>query len=258
MTSPNDRELIQTRVYAASPDAVFRAWTDPGSLNAWWGPRGFRTTTHSMQVEAGGFWRFTMHGPDGRDYANAIHYREVIPGRLLRYHHVGEEESDEPVDFEVIVTFSPLGAKTLMTMRSTFADGEALRRVEEEYGAAQGMVETVERLAEHLSRPAHPGDDWTWFDIHQPDWINGPPGQQLHWLHRQSGLDLLYSEVEAGFVGPVHTHSGFEALFVLAGDLHTEGRDLAAGQGYWATPGSEHSHLSSKGGARFLVLYQSL
>jgi len=48
--STADRELIFTRVFDAPRRLVFRAWTDPGCLQRWWGPKGF---THPVcQVDA--------------------------------------------------------------------------------------------------------------------------------------------------------------------------------------------------------------
>ena len=78
------REIVITRLIAAPPELVFDAWTDPKQIGRWWGPNGFTTTTHSMDVRPGGVWRFVMHGPDGRDYQNKIVYREVKrPERLV-------------------------------------------------------------------------------------------------------------------------------------------------------------------------------
>ena len=72
-----DREIIVTRVYDAPRELVFDAFTDPKHLSQWWGPRGFTTTTHSMDFRVGGEWRYTMHGPDGTDYKNLMVYHEI-------------------------------------------------------------------------------------------------------------------------------------------------------------------------------------
>jgi uncharacterized protein YndB with AHSA1/START domain len=64
-TSSVDREIITSRVYDAPRELVFKAWTDPKHIARWWGPNGFTTTIHEMDVRPGGAWRFIMHGPDG-------------------------------------------------------------------------------------------------------------------------------------------------------------------------------------------------
>src|SRR5262245_65569471 len=82
--SSADREIVTTRLVDAPPDRVFDAWTDPEQIVQWWGPRGFTTTTSTMEARPGGVWRFVMHGPDGRDYQNKITYFEVVrPERLV-------------------------------------------------------------------------------------------------------------------------------------------------------------------------------
>ena len=60
---PTDREMVITRLINAPPARVFDAWTDPEQVVKWWGPRGFTTTTHKLEVKPGGVWCFVMHGP---------------------------------------------------------------------------------------------------------------------------------------------------------------------------------------------------
>ena len=70
-----NREMVITRTVDAPRALVWQAWTQPQHIAAWWGPDGFRTTIHAMNVTVGGVWRFMMHGPDGTDYPNRIVYR---------------------------------------------------------------------------------------------------------------------------------------------------------------------------------------
>src|SRR6185436_11510767 len=67
-----DREIVLTRLLGAPRELVWKVWTDPGHVAAWWGPTGFTTTTQAMEVRPGGVWRYVMHGPDGRDYKNLV------------------------------------------------------------------------------------------------------------------------------------------------------------------------------------------
>lgn len=152
--SARDREIVLTREVEASPETVWEAWTDPVRILAWWGPRGFTTTTRSMDVRAGGVWRYVMHGPDGRDYENEVHYLEVERPRRLRYRHGGGGETAD-VNFETTVTFEALGsdrARTRVTLHSTFPSKEARDHVVREYGAIEGGKQTLERLGENVAR----------------------------------------------------------------------------------------------------------
>jgi uncharacterized protein YndB with AHSA1/START domain len=66
------RGIIVDRLFNAPQTTVFRAWSDPEQVTKWYGPTGFTTTIHEMDVRPGGVWRFTTHRPDGTDYPNEI------------------------------------------------------------------------------------------------------------------------------------------------------------------------------------------
>jgi uncharacterized protein YndB with AHSA1/START domain len=147
MSATADRELTATRTFAAPRELVFRAWTEPDRIAKWWGPRGFTTTTHSMDLRPGGSWRFTMHGPDGRDYPNRITYREVVVPERLVYDH----GDDEAVLFHVTVTFADVGGTTELSMRMVFPTAAERDRVVKEFGADKGLFETLDRLREYVA-----------------------------------------------------------------------------------------------------------
>ena len=145
-----DREMIGNRVFDAHRELVWKAWTDPGIITKWWGPNGFTTTTESMDLKPDGVWKFTMHGPDGRDYKNKIVYIEVTKPIRLIYRHAGDEGT-EPVKFHVTVTFDEEGDKTRLMMRMVFETAAELQEVQREYGAIEGLEQTIERLGKYLA-----------------------------------------------------------------------------------------------------------
>ena len=141
-----DREIAGKRVFDAPRELVFDAFTDPEHIGQWWGPNGFTTTTFEMDVRPGGVWRFVMHGPDGTDYQNKIVYLEIDrPARLVYDHVTG------PL-FHVTVTFEDIDGKTEVTMRALFATAELRNKVAKDYGAIEGMHQTLARLADYVSR----------------------------------------------------------------------------------------------------------
>lgn len=145
-----DREIVISRSYRAPRELVFRAWTDPEQIGLWWGPTGFTITTHSREVRPGGLWEFTMHGPDGVDYPNRVHWLEVVPPERLRYQHVGEHDLEE-VLFETLVTFEEEADGTRLTMLAVLPTAEERERVIREHNAIEGGKQTLARLAEHLA-----------------------------------------------------------------------------------------------------------
>jgi uncharacterized protein YndB with AHSA1/START domain len=148
-----DREIVTTRLLNAPRELVFDAWTDPKHVVKWWGgPRGFRTTTHEIDVRVGGKWRFTMHGPDGVDYPNRTVYEEVVRPERLVYSHGGNKPGDADVAFRVTVTFEDVGGKTRLTMRSVFPSVEERERVVRDYGALEGAHQHLGRLGQYVAQ----------------------------------------------------------------------------------------------------------
>ena len=52
--------LRMERIIAATPERLFALWTEPEELIKWWGPEGYTTPKHTMDVRPGGRWRTTM------------------------------------------------------------------------------------------------------------------------------------------------------------------------------------------------------
>jgi uncharacterized protein YndB with AHSA1/START domain len=149
-STTSDREIVTTRLYDAPRELVFSAWADPLRISQWWGPRGFKTTTHSMDFRPDGEWRFVMHGPDGTDYKNRIVYVEINRPEKIAYRHGGEDEHAY-VQFTSTVTFTEEQGKTRVTLRALFETAEARNFVAEKHGAVEGAKQTLERLAEDVS-----------------------------------------------------------------------------------------------------------
>lgn len=78
-----ERTLVIERVFKASPEKVFKAWTDPAILVQWYGPEGFHTRDVTMDVRPGGVHREVMVGPDGNAHVASGVYREIDPPKRL-------------------------------------------------------------------------------------------------------------------------------------------------------------------------------
>jgi len=149
---PADRLIETSRTVSAPRELVWRVWTDPQHLAQWWGPTGFSTATQGHDVRVGGQWRFTMHGPDGRDYENLVTFLEVSAPSRLVYKHGGGKDL-EPVNFTTTVTFDAVPGepgRTKVTMRAVFPNANAREFVIRTYNAAEGGKQTMARMAEHV------------------------------------------------------------------------------------------------------------
>lgn len=150
-TSTADREIVGTRIFDAPRELVWKMWTDPKHLVEWFGPNGFTTTIHEMDVKPGGLWRLTLHGPDGRDYHNRVIYLEVTEPERLVYEH-RPEEGCEPVSFQTVVTFAERGDKTELRVQMLFATAAERDHTVKTYGAVEGLTQTLGRLEKALAK----------------------------------------------------------------------------------------------------------
>jgi uncharacterized protein YndB with AHSA1/START domain len=140
------RDNITTRLFDAPRSVVFEMWTDPAHIAHWWGPNGFTTTIHEMDVRPGGQWRLIMHGPNGVDYPNHNVFVEVVKPQRLVFDHASAPR------FRATVTFEDRAGKTQVTLRQTFETAEFRDKVNKEFGAVEGARQTFGRLNDYLMK----------------------------------------------------------------------------------------------------------
>jgi uncharacterized protein YndB with AHSA1/START domain len=87
-----------------------------------------------------------MHGPDGTDYKNKNVYREVVKPERIAFDHVSTP------GHHATITFFDAGDKTRVAFRMRFDSVELRNRVEETFGAVEGMQQTLGRLEQYLMK----------------------------------------------------------------------------------------------------------
>ena len=153
-----EREIVITRIVNAPRERVWEAWTDPDQVSKWWGPKGFTTTIHTMDVRPGGEWIHTMHGPDGTDYPNHSVFIEVVKPERFVFSHGGHREDGPSARFESTWIFEAIGDKTLITLRNVFPSAEERDRVVREFHAIEGGNQTLAKLDEYVQSVPDPSD----------------------------------------------------------------------------------------------------
>jgi uncharacterized protein YndB with AHSA1/START domain len=113
-----DQQILITRIFEAPRDAVFRAWTDPDEVAAWFGPEHVDTPRERIRIDlrVGGRYELTMVQPDGAEFAIGYDILELVEPELivLRSDPMPEVGMHEPT--VVRVEFHDHGAKTRMTL----------------------------------------------------------------------------------------------------------------------------------------------
>ena len=74
------------RVLKASPEKVYRAFTEPNALASWLPPYGFLCTVHEMNVKAEGTYKMSFHNfSTGNGQSFGGRYIEIKPNEFLKY-----------------------------------------------------------------------------------------------------------------------------------------------------------------------------
>ena len=143
---PTDREVVMSRVVTASRDTAFRAWTDPAQIEQWFGPTGFTTKTHEIDIRIGGLWRFDMIAPDGTVFTNRMRFLRLDPPSLIEFIH-GADVDDDPDAFRMLVTFDEQdNGKTAVTLRQMYPSSER-RAIVIGFGAIEYGAQTWDKFA---------------------------------------------------------------------------------------------------------------
>jgi uncharacterized protein YndB with AHSA1/START domain len=106
--------LQTSRTIDASVEEVFAAFIDAERLARWWGPAGFTNSFDVFELETGGRWVYTMHGPDGKDYPNESVFREVVAGERIVIEHIVL-----PL-YTLVLTFAESEGRTTVTWEQDF------------------------------------------------------------------------------------------------------------------------------------------
>lgn len=139
-----DRQIGLTRVINHPVEKVWEVWSNPDHLKNWWGPHEFTNTITKMDMQPGGEWLLTMHGPDGTDYRNESVFVEVIPFEKIVYDHlIGPK-------FRGIVLFEDLGGKTQIDWLMVFESREVMLRTVEVFNAKEGQKDNFVRMEAYL------------------------------------------------------------------------------------------------------------
>ena len=127
------------RVFDAPRALVWAAWTDPAQLPLWWGRRGWHIDPATLLLEprpGGRLHHVSVNKETGERMTIDGVFDEVVAPEHMSFTHA---------DARSVVTFTDLGGRTELIVRSTQRMSDPLRR-----RATAGLRSAFDRLAEHL------------------------------------------------------------------------------------------------------------
>jgi uncharacterized protein YndB with AHSA1/START domain len=152
LKTEGDTHVIVTRHFAAPPEAVYRAHTDPSLVQKWLlGPDGWTMPVCQMETKPGGSFRYEWSNGKGQGFYITGEYLEFEPNRRI-VHVERMFLPDRTPDNHVETRFDPDGAGTLMTMRMTLPD-EKTRAAMLATGMEHGMEASYVRLEGMIPTP---------------------------------------------------------------------------------------------------------
>ena len=100
------------RVFATSPDKVYRAFIEADAVAKWLPPNGFLCTVHHMEPKVGGAFRMSFRNfTTGGSHAFGGTFLELVPGEKVRYTDTFEDPN-LPGEMEVTVKLTKVSVGT--------------------------------------------------------------------------------------------------------------------------------------------------
>jgi uncharacterized protein YndB with AHSA1/START domain len=134
------------RVYSASPDQVFAAWSDPAAKARWFGVPGGE---HELDFRVGGREVNRARTENGARLEFQSVYHDIVPGHRIVY--ASTLSADDTVSTVSVTTIDIAeaddGARLLLTEQGTFLDG-----LEEPSWREQGTSSWLDALGSELGR----------------------------------------------------------------------------------------------------------
>ena len=119
-----------TRTFDASPDDVFRAWTDPVQFGRWFGTESAAVQDVKIDLRVGGEWSARMVIGEGMEIMWHGSYLEVdFPSRLVL--SLSDREGDQYEKVTVELTKTDHGTQMLFTQSGGHMPPENYAQAEE-------------------------------------------------------------------------------------------------------------------------------
>ncbi|MBV9887430.1 MAG: SRPBCC domain-containing protein [Acidobacteria bacterium] len=146
LKTEGEKHVVITRRFAASPEAVWRAHTDPKIVQKWLlGPDGWTMPVCDLDARAGGKFRYEWkHETKPHGFYITGEFVELTPHSKI-VHVERMFMPQQTPDNHVETRFEPDGGGTLMTMRMTLPDA-ATRAAMLSTGMDKGMEDSYVRL----------------------------------------------------------------------------------------------------------------
>ena len=160
---PRDRRRRPTESWSPPASStrlarlVFRAWTDPGRIGRWWGPRGFTTTTYAMDVRPGRRLAVLHARPRRRRLSRTRSPTSRSPSPRGSSTSTAGTSTASRSTSEATVTFEDRRRQDPAHDADDLPDGRGARLRRREVRGRPGPGQTIDRLGEYAAERGRAG-----------------------------------------------------------------------------------------------------
>lgn len=145
--------LIVSRVFPASPELVFQAWSSSDHVRHWFCPSGYSVPAAQVEFRVGGVFKVCMRSPEGQDHWTQGKYVEIVTNQRIVIDMQAMGADDRPLfRAYTVATFEPDrsgGTRLEVTQTYTLFQPMAASMIQ---GAPQGWSQTLDRLEKEVAR----------------------------------------------------------------------------------------------------------
>lgn len=166
MAASNDQTTFEiTRQFKLPRAVVWKAWSEPGQLQNWWGPKGCAIQIIRFEFRPGGFFHYAMRFENAPTMWGRFNYREIAaPERLVWLNSFANENcgiarapfsESCPLEIQNSVTFTEKAGITTVALRAEpFGEIAVERKYFEELHPSleQGYGGTFDQLGSYLAK----------------------------------------------------------------------------------------------------------
>ncbi|MCQ4087922.1 SRPBCC domain-containing protein [Saccharibacillus sp. JS10] len=154
------KEFAMERLFDATQDQVFAAFTKCEHLQHWWGPRGWQLTTCNLDFRPEGAWHYCMTCQDEaqgeffgmESWGKAVYQSIDAPNSIVYTDYFSDAEgnlNEEMPPSDTTLIFEPFEGGTKVISRTVY-DSEASLQTVIDMGMEYGIRETWDRLDDYL------------------------------------------------------------------------------------------------------------
>ena len=144
------RQLRLVREFDAPRALVWKMWTDPAHVAAWFSPEHFTTPVVRMDVRPGGAIHMVMRGPDGQDHPFDGRFVSLDePEQLVMRTWINLPDGSTWFAVEQTVRFEEIDGRTIQHFSAEVLEARA-DAIGPLSGMEMGWSQSLDKLAAHI------------------------------------------------------------------------------------------------------------